>query len=427
MKLLIATDAFPPVCGGSGWSTYELARGLRERGHDITIVQPVGGSETTRPTVGGSNRTRPTTGTREYDGFGVIEFHYWAPRVPFVRNYFKNERLSAALSAFLERLIADRGIELVHAQHLLTGPGSIRAARRSGIPGVCTIRDYWPICYWSDLIHDESSEGTCPGCTASMMTRCVRPHAGATWPLALPMIPYMRANLRFKRSALAQASAIVAVSDAVAHLVRTRGPELSSSRIEVIPNPVDVQAIQLQAGRQPSPQSGPYAVFVGKLERNKGMAALMTLLERVRLEWPLVIVGDGAERSALESAARRSSFPVHFTGWLPRERVLGWIRHAAFVVFPSRWPEPLSRVLLEASALGVPVAALETGGTRDVIIDGETGCLAADVTGFIAAVDRLRRDEALRVKLGAAARRHVESRFETSVVVRRMEELYRSL
>ena len=41
--VLIATDAFPPVCGGSGWSTYELARGLRERGHEVTIVQPHAG------------------------------------------------------------------------------------------------------------------------------------------------------------------------------------------------------------------------------------------------------------------------------------------------------------------------------------------------------------------------------------------------
>ena len=39
MRILVATDAFPPVCGGSGWSTYELARGLRERGHEVCIVQ----------------------------------------------------------------------------------------------------------------------------------------------------------------------------------------------------------------------------------------------------------------------------------------------------------------------------------------------------------------------------------------------------
>ena len=39
MRILITTDAFPPTAGGSGWSTYELARGLRARGHDIFIVR----------------------------------------------------------------------------------------------------------------------------------------------------------------------------------------------------------------------------------------------------------------------------------------------------------------------------------------------------------------------------------------------------
>ena len=40
MRVLIATDSFPPGCGGSGWSTYELASGLRSHGHSVTIVQP---------------------------------------------------------------------------------------------------------------------------------------------------------------------------------------------------------------------------------------------------------------------------------------------------------------------------------------------------------------------------------------------------
>jgi len=44
LKILLVTDAFPPVCGGSGWSTYELARGLRSGGHDIAVVQPKPGT-----------------------------------------------------------------------------------------------------------------------------------------------------------------------------------------------------------------------------------------------------------------------------------------------------------------------------------------------------------------------------------------------
>ncbi len=76
MRILIATDAFPPVSGGSGWSTYELARGLRARGHHLVIVEP-------------SSERVPTP----YDGFNLIGFPASAPSMPFVRNYYRNERL----------------------------------------------------------------------------------------------------------------------------------------------------------------------------------------------------------------------------------------------------------------------------------------------------------------------------------------------
>jgi glycosyltransferase involved in cell wall biosynthesis len=412
MRILFATDAFPPASGGSGWSTYELAKGLRERGHEIVIVQPAGSTD---------------GGSRTHDGFQVIAFPYWAPGVPFARNYFKNERLTSRLGAFLVDLIKTRRIEILHAQHRLTGPAGILAAGRAGIPGVCTIRDYWPLCYWSDLLHDEAAEGFCPACTPGMMTRCVRPHAGAAWPLTLPMIPYMRANLSGKRRAISGARALVAVSGAVADLLRGRGPELSATRIDVIPNPVDVEAIRADGDRRTRPHPDPYVVYVGKLERNKGMAALKHVIEHARLDWPLVVVGDGVERAALEAVARGAGRDVRFTGWLSRDQAIGWLRHAAFVVFPSRWPEPLSRVLLEASALGVPVAAMDTGGTRDVIVDGVTGCLARDAAGLVDAVERLRRDEPLQARLGAAARQHVDRTFATAVVAEKIETLYRVL
>src|SRR5687767_907372 len=111
MRILIATDAFPPVSGGSGWSTYELARGLRARGHHIVIVQPY-------------DERLPTA----YGGFNVIGFPASAPSAPFVRNYFRNERLYRRLSSFLTGLIGREQIDLIHAQHELTGPASIRAA-----------------------------------------------------------------------------------------------------------------------------------------------------------------------------------------------------------------------------------------------------------------------------------------------------------
>jgi glycosyltransferase involved in cell wall biosynthesis len=246
------------------------------------------------------------------------------------------------------------------------------------------------------------------------------------WPLAIPLIPYMRANLGLKQRRLAAADAIVAVSEAIARDLRARAPGVRT-RIETIPNPLDVAGIRAQAERGARPMAGPYALFVGKLEANKGVAKLIVALERSHLDWPLVVVGEGSERVRLENAGRRSGRDVRFTGWRPREEVLVWLRHAALLIFPSHGPESLSRVLLEASALGVPIAAMDTGGTTDIIVDQETGLLSRSADGLGDAVARLRGDGALRSRLSAAARDRVERLFDARVIVQRMEQLYNDL
>ena len=60
LRVLISTDAFPPVCGGSGWSTYELARALRATGHHVLV---------TRPRVDQSS----SVDVEVYDGFQVLD------------------------------------------------------------------------------------------------------------------------------------------------------------------------------------------------------------------------------------------------------------------------------------------------------------------------------------------------------------------
>jgi glycogen synthase len=414
LKVLIATDSFPPACGGSGWSTYELARGLRARGHHVIVVQPRPG-------------TRAGVRERAYDDLRVLEFGAPAPALPYVRNYFKNERLHARLADFLHTVARREGADLIHGQHVLTGLPAIAAAGRAGIPSVCTVRDYWPVCYWSDLIHTSDPEAPlCPGCSAGMMTRCIRPRAGAAWPLALPMIPYMRANLRRKREGLAAASAIVAVSTTIAADLRARAPEVAGTRLETIPNPVDIAALRARA-RDTAPVAGPYALYLGKLAPNKGTSLLVPTIERAGLDWPLVIAGDGSDRPAIEDAARRSSRDVRLVGWIDQDATAAWMAHASMLLFPSRGPESLSRVLIEASALGVPIAAIDTGGTPDVVVHERTGLLSRTAEDFARDVRRLREDGGLRERLGLAAREHAAALFDAPAVVARVEALYGDL
>jgi glycosyltransferase involved in cell wall biosynthesis len=409
MRILIATDAFPPASGGSGWSTYELARGLRSRGHEIVVVQPC---------------PEPAPRPRAYDGFQLVAFPAPAPSVPFVRNYFRNERLYGRLAACLADLVRRERIDLIHAQHVLTGPAVVRAARACRIPSICTVRDYWPVCYWGDLIVRADPHEICPGCSASRMTRCLRPHAGAVWPLGLPFIPYMRANLRLKRRDLCGAAAIVAVSRRIAADLRERAPELSGVRIETIPNALDIAAVRTAVGESTRPLAEPYALFVGKLEPNKGITALVEVAREARLDIPIVVVGDGSARGALSDAAARAGCDVRLIGWQDREVVFRWLRHARFLIFPSSGPESLSRVLIEASALGVPIAAMNTGGTSDILTDEETALLSLSVAELAADVARLAADSALRDRLGAAAARFAATHFDLPVVLGRMERLY---
>jgi glycosyltransferase involved in cell wall biosynthesis len=289
------------------------------------------------------------------------------------------------------------------------------------------VRDYWPVCYWSDLIHTRDGLELCPGCSAQMMTVCIRPRAGTLWPMALPLIPYMRANLARKRSGLAAADSVIAVSSTIAADLRARAPELASTRLKIIPNPVDVESLRQRAAATSPPIAGPYALYLGKLAPNKGTAHLVDIAEHAALDWPLVVVGDGPDRVALEAAAARSSQDIRFTGWVDQNETARWLRHASLLVFTSRGPESLSRVLIEASALGIPIAAMNTGGTPDIVTNDVTGLLSTSPAELANDVRRLRNDPALRERLGAAARVHAESSFDARVVVERVEAVYHSV
>jgi glycogen synthase len=413
MRILLATDSFPPVCGGSGWSTYELARGLRSRGHVVLIVQPRIGIHGIRETF--------------VDEFRVLEFGVDAPPIPYLRNYYKNEKLFADLSQYLQAIVAAEHIDIIHGQHAMTSVPSVHAAHASSVPGVCTVRDYWPVCYWSDLIHTYEGLALCPACSAAMMTRCVRPHARMLWPLALPMIPYMRANLVRKQRGIGDADAIIAVSSTIAADLRARSAELAAARVEIIPNAVDVKGLRARAAASTPPIAGPYALYLGKLAPNKGTTHLVRVIERSGLDWPVIIAGDGPERDAIARQAARSSRDIRLVGWVDQPTATAWLAHASMLLFPSRGPESLSRVLIEASALGVPISAMNTGGTPDIVLDRHTGLLSLSFNDLAEDIRRLRDDADLRIRLSTAARAHAETRFDASVVLPRIEQLYRDL
>lgn len=173
-------------------------------------------------------------------------------------------------------------------------------------------------------------------------------------------------------------------------------------------------------------------LFVGRIAPNKGALDAVHVAAAVNQTRPctLVMVGDGPLRGEVEEAARTARVKVVITGFLERRAVAEWMRRATVLVGPSRTfdgeREAFGLAYVEAQATGLPVAAYDTGGIPEAVVDGRTGALIpeGDVTGLAEAATTLVIDTATRRRFGAAGIQHVTSQFEIRQQGRRLESLY---
>jgi glycogen synthase len=438
LHILLPTDVFPPRCGGAGWSAHALALALIERGHIVSAVVPRQGAE-------GVVR-------EEVLGVPTLRWGYYAPRIPFVQNYFRHERLWARLAEALTREIADYGGQsaILHAQHVQVAPATVMVGQRLGIPVVVTVRDHWPWDYFATGLHGDQlpyDAQTWASLATDLPARLSLLRGAA----ALPVIPYMLSHLRRRQRFLRQADAVIAVSD---YIARRLERIVARERLHVIPNLLDLDAIDTAIATAPTSvlPDTPYLLFVGKLERNKGAHLLVDVFrELVRHQTEneeqttknnacsfsmrnaqcsipdLVIAGTGPLRADLERELAALGVRVRFLDWIDHDETLRLMARCALLLFPSAWGEPLSRVMLEAMATGAPILAMPTGGTPGAIRDGVNGALEATPAGFAQRLSELLARPAQRAALGAAARRTAEERYGRDVVLAQVEALYHSL
>ena len=213
-----------------------------------------------------------------------------------------------------------------------------------------------------------------------MMTRCIRPRAGAAVAAGAAddsvHARQPRAEALGTRRRRCASSPSARRSPPTCARARRSSPP---TRLEIIPNPVDVAWPSRQRPRPRRRRStGPTRSISASSRPTKGTSHLVDVVERARLDWPLVDRRrwPRSRRDRGRGADDRDR-DVRLVGWVDRTQTTAWLAHASLLIFTSRGPESLSRVLLEASALGVPIAAMNTGGTPDIVKHGETGLLSS--------------------------------------------------
>ena len=404
-RIRLVTDVYPPDCGGSGWSTHVLALALRDRGHDVAVIS-----------VDPSN-----TGIakRVYEGIEVAEVGILsARRNPYLRLGAKDYSYGVLARYLTDRLVHEPGPGILHAQHLHSGPPAIAVGRANGWATILTLRDYWPVC-----LHGTSWWGgeNCSGCDTANLTSCMQEYFGWSSVPARVMVGWARRRLGARTCGVFGADKAIAVSES---LRRRVNQDLPGADLSVVPNMVDPGQVQALASQAPAgyPET-PYLLAAGKLSPTKGFNLLLDSLAHVGCTIPLVVAGDGPVRGQLEKQAKTLGLPVQFVGWIPHDRLLRLQRDAHAVVLPSAWNEPLSRVILETMALGVPVVAWGQGGNPEMIETGVTGWLVNCPADLSAALVELGSDET-RHRVCTAARDRVDQCYAPAVVYPMVAALY---
>ena len=178
-------------------------------------------------------------------------------------------------------------------------------------------------------------------------------------------------------------------------------------------------------------------LFVGRLEKRKGIDVLLEIIPRLCAKYPHLhfdIVGDDAipmengetYRKIFEGLhANLLGLQVQFHGKLSDEQLKAKYAACDIFVAPSRF-ESFGLIFLEAMIFAKPVVACVGGGTSEIVLDGKTGLLAepGNAESLYQAVERLINNEALRVQLGREGRRRYEELFSDREMARNSLKLY---
>lgn len=373
LRFCMITTFYPPYnFGGDGIFVHHLSNELARRGHYVEVIHCL---DSYRMLAG-----QDPPGT--YDDHPHVTVHGLKSRFGFLSPLATQQTGFPFFKADRIRQILERPFDVInyHNISLVGGPKVLELG--TGIK-LYTMHEYWLVCPTHVLFRFNRAP-------------CTRPHC-LTCSLYQKRPPQWWRYLGLLESAARHVDAFIAMSSFCAHRHREMGFNFPIERIPgfvASPEPVPPGPARLVG----EAQGEPYFLFVGRLEKLKGLQTLIPVF-RHRPQARLLIAGSGTYESRLRQLAE-GSVNIRFLGQPTEGRLQGLFEQAVAVIVPSLSYEVFPLVPVEAFRHRTPVIARKLGALAEVVEQSAGGLLYETDEELWQAIDRLLADPSYRRELG---------------------------
>lgn len=387
LEIAMLTTFYPPYnFGGDGIGVKRLATALADRGHRVTVVH---NRDAYRLLAG--NEPAPIASDPRIEIIGLEARH---PMLANLASHQMGQPL--AQKAALEKLFAKKQFDVIwyHNISLMGGPGVL--ALGSGIK-IYEAHEHWLVCPTHVLWRHNRER--CDGATPCL--RCT---------LSYRRPPQLWRYTGALTRQLHHVDAFIAKSE----FSREKHKAMGFPReMEVVPYFLPDEALQ---AADSAPQDRPYFLFVGRLEKIKGVQDILPAFSGT--DGPeLIIIGSGDYEAELRSMAADSP-RVKFTGRLEPQELTRFYRHARALIVPSICYETFGIILIESFRMGTPVIARAVGPFPEIVAEGG-GLLYENDTELCEALSVLGENAARRDAVAREARNAFDRLWNEAVVMDR--------
>jgi len=397
MHFCMVTTFYPPFnFGGDGIFVQQLSNELAKRGHQVEVVHS---PDVYHILAGGGQSAAGTDHPN-------VTVHRLRSRFSFLSALATQQTgFPFFMSTRLKTILGSR-FDVIHYHNisLIGGPKILHYGQ--GIK-LYTLHEYWLLCPTHLLFRYNRKPCTRPQCFTCTLAHKRPPQ----WWRYSGMI----------RDAAQQVDAFIAPSQFTNQKHLEMGLEVPI---------VELPYFTARWQHEELPDRGthrelPYFLFVGRLEKVKGLQTLLPIFRRYQ-KARLLVVGTGSYESALRRMAAGSAH-ITFLGYQTGAQLRQLYQQAVAVIVPSIWYEVFGQVIIEAFALKTPVIVRNIGGMPALIEESGGGFVYDTAAQLVEALDRLLGEADLRQTLGQRGYEAFRQRWVADVHIPRYLDLISEL